>query len=315
MMKFLISTRVQAPNQPSVTSTIYDSWCLNPYQVLYGTLKLFGGQQPDSWQLVNRVPTQYDNFYSRNITQTNTNKHTICTNCTGYKTTTNTRRQTRPFHWSTYFFTVIIDKGDIIASETYHVILGCRKVRLSTIRQCEDIVAVEAPADRTTVTACKFLTEEEYKAAPVRKMDTRIVFTVPSMNHNMTPRDFIHRLSMQNELPQKNIKLISKAEERMMGRDRPAFGLGYLLDVNRAFILVLKRLRWCLVADCRKIQLSPLSRIDMSSSGDDKMGELPKTYLPNTYTQQNTINACNSLNPNPNSRHIPNTPTSQHFHK
>ena len=53
----------------------------------------------------------------------------------------------------------------------------------------------------------------------------------------------------------------------------------------------------------------------MISSGDDIMGELPKTSLPRTYTQQNTINACNSLNPNPNSRHIPNTPTLQHFHK
>ena len=207
MMKFFISTRVQAPNQPSVISTIYDGWCLNPYQVLYGTLKLFRRQQPDSWQLVNRVPTQYDNLYSRNITQINTNKHIIYTNCTGYKTTTNTRRQTRPFHWSTHFFTVIIDKADIMACEIYHVILGCRKVRLSTIRQWEDIVVVEAPADRTTVTACKFLTEEEYKAAPVRKMDTRILSTVPPMNHNMTPRDFIHRLSMQNDLPQKKYKI------------------------------------------------------------------------------------------------------------
>ena len=174
---------------------------------------------------MNRVPTQYDNLYSRNITQTNTNKHIIYTNCTGCNTTTNTRRQNRPFHWSTHFFTVITDKADIIASEIYQVILDCRKVRLSTIRQWEDIVVVEAPVDQTTVTACKFLTEEEYKAAPVRKMDTRIVSTVPPMNHNMKPRDFIHRLTMQNDLPQKSIKLISKAEERMMGRDGPAFGL------------------------------------------------------------------------------------------
>ena len=66
-----------------------------------------------------------------------------------------------------------------------------------------------------------------------------------------------------------------------MGRDGPAFGLRYLVDVNREIILVLKRLRWCLVADSRKIQLTPLSRIDMSSSGDDKMGGAPK----NLFTQ------------------------------
>ena len=74
-MKFLISTRVQAPNQPSVTSTIYDGCCLRPYQVLYSTLKTFGGQQPDSWQRVNKVPTQNSNLYSRNmITRTHINK-------------------------------------------------------------------------------------------------------------------------------------------------------------------------------------------------------------------------------------------------
>ena len=75
MMKFFITTRVLASNQPLVTSTIYDGCCLKPYQVLYGTLKMFGGQQLDRWQRVNRVPTQNTDLYSRSIiTQAHINK-------------------------------------------------------------------------------------------------------------------------------------------------------------------------------------------------------------------------------------------------
>ena len=52
-----------------------------------------------------------------NITNIYTKTKEVATTSTAYKTTTNTRKQTRPFLWSTQFFTVISDKADITAGE------------------------------------------------------------------------------------------------------------------------------------------------------------------------------------------------------
>ena len=76
------------------------------------------------------------------------------------------------------------------------MLLGCRKLRLSTIRQWEDIVIVEAPDCRTAEVARKFLTEEGYKITLVKDMDTRVVFTVPPIYRNMELQSFINRLTM-----------------------------------------------------------------------------------------------------------------------
>ena len=53
----------------------------------------------------------------------------------------------------------------------------------------------------------------------------------------------------------------------------------------------------------------------MSGSDSNIMGEPPASSLSKTRTQQNTTNTYNSLTSNPNSKPIPNTPTSQYSYK
>ena len=193
-----------------------------------------------------------------NITNIYTKTKELATTSTAYKTTTNNRKQTRPFLWSTHFFTVISDKADITAGEIDQVLLGCKKLRLSTIRQWEDIVIVETPDDRLAEIARKFLNEEGYKTTPVKEMDTHAVFTVPTIYHNMEPQSLINRLTIRNDLPQDSIKYISKAEEKVMGKDGPGTRLRYWVDVDREIIPALKRLDCCLKATCREIRLTPV---------------------------------------------------------